>query len=150
MIFATAHGLCVAVFVLSLGFALVSDIQRFEVPNWVSGAVLLSFVIAAILRGELVGIIGNNVPMGGAVLVIGGRKTALHGKVGHGTNNEAEYEGLILGLEAALSAGATTVTVHGDSQLVIRQLEGRYAVKASNLQPLFGKAKRMPFSLRVF
>jgi len=80
---------------------------------------------------------------GGAVLVIGGRKTALHGKVGHGTNNEAEYEGLILGLEAALSAGATTVTVHGDSQLVIRQLEGRYAVKASNLQPLFGKAKRM-------
>lgn len=87
---------------------------------------------------------GNPGPMaGGAVVVIGGKNTVLHGTPGKGTNNEAEYEGLLLGLEHAAGVGATSVTVHGDSQLVIRQLEGRYAVKADHLKPLFTRAKRL-------
>lgn len=80
---------------------------------------------------------------GGAVVAVEGRREVLRGKVGHGTNNEAEYEGLILGLDHALRAGADTVTVRGDSQLVIRHLEGRYQVKADNLKPLYAEARRL-------
>ena len=85
---------------------------------------------------------------GGAIVEIGGHRTVLHGRVGHGTNNEAEYEGLILGLDHALRAGATHVLVRGDSQLVIRHLSGEYQVKASNLVPLYREAKRLLSAFR--
>jgi ribonuclease HI len=39
--------------------------------------------------------------------------------IGHGTNNIAEYSGLILGLQAALDAGVTDIEVYGDSTLVV-------------------------------
>lgn len=80
---------------------------------------------------------------GAAVLRIAGRSTVVHGPVGRGTNNEAEYQGAIAGLQAAKFAGATTVTLRGDSQLVLRQLEGRYQVKAPNLQPLHAEARAL-------
>lgn len=80
---------------------------------------------------------------GGAILEIEGVRKDLHGAKGHGTNNEAEYDGVILGLEAALDAGAITITLRGDSQLVIRQLEGKYQVKAQNLRPRFERAKAL-------
>jgi ribonuclease HI len=85
---------------------------------------------------------------GGAVVVVEGKRTVLHGSVGRGTNNEAEYEGLILGLDHALRAGADSVQVYGDSQLVLRQLEGRYQVKADNLKPLYERARRLLSSFR--
>ncbi len=72
-----------------------------------------------------------------------GQTRTVHGPVGRGTNNEAEYQGLIVGLRAALDVGARSVVVRGDSQLAIRQLEGRYAVKAANLRPLFEEAKAL-------
>lgn len=80
---------------------------------------------------------------GGAILDIGGRRTEHRVPLGIGTNNEAEYGGLIVGLEAALAAGATKLTVRGDSQLVLRQMEGRYQVKAANLRPLHQQAKAL-------
>ena len=53
------------------------------------------------------------------------------------TNNEAEYTGLILGLNEALKRGITTeLQVRGDSQLVIRQMQGKYKVNSRNLVPL--------------
>ena len=52
------------------------------------------------------------------------------------TNNEAEYTGLILGLTEALKRGITTeLLVRGDSQLVIRQMQGKYKVNSPNLVP---------------
>ncbi len=57
--------------------------------------------------------------------------------LGHGTNNQAEYEGAIAALEAALDLRATDITLRMDSQLIVRQLEGRYRVKNSKLIPLF-------------
>ena len=88
---------------------------------------------------------GNPGPMGaGAVVVLGnGREQRLSASVGVGTNNEAEYHGLILGLQAALDGGAKAVHVRGDSQLILRQLEGRYQVKAANLRGLYGQAKAL-------
>ncbi|KAM1119793.1 hypothetical protein ACFX2B_043333 [Malus domestica] len=42
------------------------------------------------------------------------------------TNNRAEYEALIIGLEILIELGATEVEVFGDSELVINQLNGEY------------------------
>ena len=52
------------------------------------------------------------------------------------TNNEAEYTGLILGLNESLKRGITELQVRGDSQLVIRQMQGKYKVNSPNLVPL--------------
>jgi ribonuclease HI len=52
------------------------------------------------------------------------------------TNNEAEYTGLILGLNTALKQGITELHVYGDSQLVIRQMQGNYRVNSAKLAPL--------------
>jgi ribonuclease HI len=53
------------------------------------------------------------------------------------TNNEAEYRTLIAALEALLAQlpdpAATAVEVFGDSQLVLRQLDGQWRVRAGNL-----------------
>ncbi len=88
--------------------------------------------------------LGNPGPMGaGAVVEAGEERKELALPMGRGTNNEAEYHGLILGLRHALAAGADEVVVHGDSQLVLRQLEGRYKVKADNLKPLHEEAKAL-------
>jgi ribonuclease HI len=86
---------------------------------------------------------GNPGPMGaGAVVQVeGGRAQHLSLFMGPGTNNEAEYHGLLLGLRHALGAGAQEVTVRGDSQLILRQLEGRYQVKAPNLRALNQEAR---------
>lgn len=57
--------------------------------------------------------------------------------IGEATNNEAEYEALRRALESARNAGADGVAVRGDSQLIVRQINGEYAVNAENLQPLY-------------
>jgi len=56
------------------------------------------------------------------------------------TNNEAEYMGLITGLECARSLGVENIVVQGDSQLILRQIEGRYQVKSPSLKPFYKKA----------
>jgi ribonuclease HI len=64
--------------------------------------------------------------------------------LGNATNNEAEYVGLIIGLQCAVEElGATTVHVRGDSKLVIEQMSGNWAVKAPNLTPLHAAACRL-------
>lgn len=57
------------------------------------------------------------------------------------TNNEAEYEGLILGLRRVLELGLSNVLIQGDSQLVINQLTGTYDVSAPNLMESFDQAE---------
>lgn len=57
----------------------------------------------------------------------------------HCTNNEAEYRALILGLEEASERKIEELTVFGDSQLVINQINGEYKVKAKNLFDLYNR-----------
>ena len=59
------------------------------------------------------------------------------------TNNEAEYIGLIIGLEEAINMGITKLYVEGDSLLVIKQMKGEYKVKSENLYKLYEKAKKL-------
>ncbi len=60
---------------------------------------------------------------------------------GFGTNNEAEYAAIIALLEAAISAGAPSVRVFGDSQLVVNQLNGEWDVKSPTLRGLWSRAR---------
>jgi ribonuclease HI len=54
-------------------------------------------------------------------------------RLGHATNNVAEYRGLLLGVERARALGATEVEVINDSELVAHQVNGRYRVKHPDL-----------------
>jgi ribonuclease HI len=63
--------------------------------------------------------------------------------IGIATNNVAEYTALIRALEVAADLGATRVEVRADSQLLIRQLEGRYRVKNAGLAPLHRRAQEL-------
>ena len=60
--------------------------------------------------------------------------------LGHATNNVAEYEALLMGLEALLKLGKRRIRVQSDSQLLVRQLNGEYRVKDEKLKMLFQKA----------
>src|SRR5881409_167060 len=60
-------------------------------------------------------------------------------RIGHATNNDAEYRAAIAGLEAALALGARHVELRMDSELVVRQLLGHYRVRNPRLKPLFGR-----------
>ena len=49
------------------------------------------------------------------------------------TNNESEYEGLLLGLVQSKKMDIQNLLIQGDSQLVIKQMKGEYKVKSPNL-----------------
>jgi ribonuclease HI len=60
--------------------------------------------------------------------------------IGVATNNVAEYRALILTLRRALDEGCRIVDVRMDSELVVRQLEGKYRVKDAKMRPLHAAA----------
>jgi ribonuclease HI len=59
------------------------------------------------------------------------------------TNNEAEYNGLILALELASSITDEEITCILDSELVVKQLLGEYRVKNQRLMPLFLRVQKL-------
>jgi len=59
--------------------------------------------------------------------------------LGETTNNQAEYQALLLALEEAKKLNITRVTIYSDSELMVRQLNGVYKVKNQGLKPLFQK-----------
>jgi ribonuclease HI len=63
--------------------------------------------------------------------------------IGTATNNVAEYQAVILGLQKALELEVSQVIVRGDSELIIKQLGGVYRVKQPHLIPLWEKAKSL-------
>ena len=58
----------------------------------------------------------------------------------HRTNNEAEYMGLITGMQCALSLGVKQIVVQGDSKLVLEQIGLRWKVKSESLKRYFDEA----------
>jgi ribonuclease HI len=63
--------------------------------------------------------------------------------LGTQTNNYAEYSGLLLGLKRAQELGVREVEVFADSELMIRQLGGRYQVKSPTLRPLYEESLKL-------
>lgn len=79
-----------------------------------------------------------------------GRGVAGAGYLGsEATNNVAEYTALVKALEWLVENGfaGEELVVRGDSQLVIKQLKGEYAVRSSRITPLYARVKEL---LRFF
>ncbi len=62
--------------------------------------------------------------------------------IGRATNNVAEYRALLLGIERAAALGATELELVGDSELIVRQVEGRYKVKDATMKELHAQVRR--------
>ena len=60
--------------------------------------------------------------------------------LGEVTNNQAEYEAVIFALQKAKQLRIKEVELRVDSELIGKQLLGKYKIKDPNLQPLFIKA----------
>ena len=63
-------------------------------------------------------------------------------RIGETTNNVAEYRALLKGIERAAALGGSELELVGDSQLVVRQVEGRYKVKNAGMKELHEEVKR--------
>ena len=68
---------------------------------------------------------------------------ALKGALGVTTNNAAEYRGLIAALTYFVGAGHPHILIRSDSQLLIRQMTGRYRVRHPVLQRLHEEAQTL-------
>ncbi len=86
---------------------------------------------------------GNPGPAGaGWVIVDASGKTLVENKkyLGDLTNNQAEYQALLLALQDAIKLGDGDLKLCADSELMVRQLKGEYKVKNDGLKPLFREA----------
>ena len=86
---------------------------------------------------------GNPGPAGYGVYVRDAEGTPiaqLSEYLGHKTNNVAEYSALLAALEYAIAHGHRALKVVSDSELMVRQMTGRYRVSSPDLKPLFEKA----------
>jgi len=60
-----------------------------------------------------------------------------------GTNNVAEYKGLISLMEGAISRGVRCLDAKGDSKLVVEQVKGTYQVREATLMKLHKEVKQL-------
>jgi ribonuclease HI len=96
---------------------------------------------------------GNPGPAGIGVLFLQPDGTVverLHRGIGKATNNVAEYSALLMALERARAMGITDLDVYSDSELLVRQIQGRYQVKHPALRPLYVAARGHIAGLRHF
>ena len=66
------------------------------------------------------------------------------------TNNQAEYQALILGLESIKKyTNIHDVSCHLDSELIVKQLNREYKVKHKDMKPLFETVQKIIFELNT-
>lgn len=85
---------------------------------------------------------GNPGEAGAGAVLIGSDGNELGSRslyLGECTNNVAEYQALIAGLELAEQSGCRVLEIRLDSELIVRQIKGEYKVKNAHLKPLFQK-----------
>lgn len=95
---------------------------------------------------------GNPGEAGAGALILNSEGSVVWEEVrylGSRTNNEAEYEALILLLEEASRRELKSLAVHGDSRLVICQMKGEWKIKEPRLKALAGKALSLTEGMRV-
>jgi ribonuclease HI len=63
--------------------------------------------------------------------------------IGETTNNVAEYEALIAGLELALDHDVSDIEIHVDSELVVQQVRGAWKIKNDRLRTLAVRARAL-------
>ena len=87
---------------------------------------------------------GNPGPAGVGVVIEDGDGNVMKEiaePLGRTTNNVAEYTAMIRALEEARALGCSRLAVYTDSELMAHQLNGKYAVKAAHLVPLYQRAR---------
>lgn len=96
---------------------------------------------------------GNPGPASYAVILRGpeGTKIADLSKcIGRQTNNIAEYYALVAALDYAAAHSIGALRVRSDSELLVRQMQGRYKVKNADLKPLHERAQKLSRGLGYF
>lgn len=95
---------------------------------------------------------GNPGPAGAGVVIK--KESEVLGRwskyLGETTNNVAEYSSLLLALSKAKELGVKRLVVHTDSELVYRQLTGRYKVKNPGIKELYSKVRARVNKLEYF
>jgi len=71
-------------------------------------------------------------------------------KLGRDTNNVAEYYGLLAALDYAATHNIRALRIRSDSELLVRQMQGRYKVKSPDLKPLYERASKLTRQLEYF
>lgn len=66
------------------------------------------------------------------------------------TNNVAEYYALLAALDYATTHGIAALRIRSDSELLVRQMQGRYKVKSPDLKPLHERASKLARQLTYF
>lgn len=78
---------------------------------------------------------------------------SLHGYIGRTTNNVAEYTAFKTLLERLGAERCTKLVVYSDSELLVRQINGRYRVKDPGLKQCYEDVRRLlstlPFAVEV-
>jgi ribonuclease HI len=99
---------------------------------------------------------GNPGDAGIGVLVKASDDTVIlsaHGYIGTATNNVAEYTALLHLLETSRTFSCTRLVVHSDSELMVRQITGRYRVRDAGLKHYHRRVMelmaRSPFPVEV-
>ena len=59
------------------------------------------------------------------------------------SNNEAEYETLLIGMRIVLDMGAQEVEFYSDSQLVVNQVQGRFKARDSGMKQYLQVVKQI-------
>lgn len=96
---------------------------------------------------------GNPGPAGYGALIQDANGTVLAELsefLGIRTNNFAEYSGLLGCLQFALDNNHRRLRVVSDSELMVKQIQGKYQVKSPDLKPLYEEAKRRIAKLEKF
>ena len=70
--------------------------------------------------------------------------------IGRETNNVAEYYALLAALDYASSHDIHALRIRSDSELLVRQMQGRYKVKSPDLKPLHERAAKLARQIRYF
>jgi ribonuclease HI len=70
--------------------------------------------------------------------------------IGRETNNVAEYYALLAALDFAVTHGISALRIQSDSELLVRQMQGRYKVKSADLKPLHERAQKLSRQLAYF
>ncbi len=70
--------------------------------------------------------------------------------IGRETNNVAEYYALLAALDYATSQDIHALRVRSDSELLVRQMQGRYKVKSPDLKPLHERAAKLARQIQYF
>jgi len=70
--------------------------------------------------------------------------------IGRATNNQAEYRAVIAALEEAIKLGATEADIYLDSELIVKQINGKYRVKRPTLKPLYQQVKELQSRFESF